>query len=232
MVHRKAAVLISGCHLQADLSGKNWETIAFGGNLPTLEGRVVKGLEQVLEFDAEKIILGTGASFRNSVIESLYTKRKALGRFESISKALGLSLEQKLFLKTKMQEAVLDKKSLNTKDEVRAAYQYCLENGISKLIVVSSSWHTFRAHKDVLDFRRELYLAGHKSLPDIIAVTAHDGTEDVAISEPPHRGDRPKGPIHKLVRRADSLGRKQGTGDMFCAEFETFLKSQEEKLKG
>lgn len=232
MVHSKVAILICGCHLQAVINGKNWETIAFGGDYPTLEGRVVKGLEQVVEFNASTIIFGTGASSHDNVVESLYTKKRTLRMLGSIAKVLRLTSEEKSFLKKRIQGSILDKKSMNTKSEVRAAYQYCFDKGISKLVVVSSSWHTLRAHKEALDFRREMQSAGYKHFTEIIAVASHDCTEDVAISEPPHRGDRPKGPIHKLVRRADSLGRKLGTGDAFCAELDAFLQSQEEKLKG
>ena len=70
----KVAVLIHGCHLQAE----EWERIVFGEK--ELSGRVTTGIEEAVRKKAVLIFLGTGASqHANGKKESEQTFSMTLG---------------------------------------------------------------------------------------------------------------------------------------------------------
>lgn len=212
------AVLIHGCHLQANLDDKGWAEIVLGAGEPDpLYGRVPMGLHVAFEYDADCIIFGTGASSYEGMSEAACTHNAALGYLSSLSSRYQRKLERLV------KGAVLLEDVKTTQEEVREAIDMCVRREYERLIIVSSPWHIPRCHAEALNEVERLRQWGVDFLPEIIAVGSHGPTEEVAISEPPHRGDRPNYPIHKLIRRADSLGRNDKTAAGFIEELQQLL---------
>ncbi|MBP6881349.1 MAG: YdcF family protein [Candidatus Pacebacteria bacterium] len=215
------AVLIHGCHLQAELNGKRWLEIVLGAGEPDqLCGRVPMGLQVAFEYDADCIMFGTGASSFHGVSEARCTYNAALGYQKTLSPQYQRRLED-LLCSAELFEGVK-----NTRQEVQEALSLCAERQYARLILVSSPWHIPRCHLEALTEAEQCRLQD-LHVPEIIAIGSHGPTEEVAISEPPHRGDRPIYPIHTLIRRADSLGRNTKTFSGFTGELRQLLEKWE-----
>ncbi len=202
---RKTAVLIHGCHLQADLNGKGWQEIVFGyfnPVSPTLEGRCTMGLKLAMDFGASKIILGTGASFENGIAEAEETRNCASREAFSIAQHIGYE-EQIAVLQSLIDSSHLDTVSQNTPQECAAALDYCMDNGYERLVIVSSAWHIPRCHSEMLRAVRVLCTQQDVLgvIPEIIAIGSLDDPDGVTFVEQAHRGDRKKDTLPGLVRR-------------------------------
>jgi len=229
---KESMVLVCGCHLQAKLGGKDWIEITFGASeYPTLEGRVVMALKAVVEQKANFLRFGTGASFKDGQSEAALTKVAARLFLPRIKEVLQLDDQQIDFLSGVLADATLDEESVNTRAEVESALVFCVTHKIERLIIVSSPWHIQRAYTYALELANEVRKVGNDEPPNIMPMASYGSTESIAISEPPHRGDRPVIPIHKLIRRADSLGRNTNTAQGFTDEFVLLLEKWEKFKK-
>jgi hypothetical protein len=225
---KSTMVLVCGCHVAADLEGKDWTGITFGDKeYPTLEGRVVMGLQTVVEQKAHFLRFGTGASSADGQSEAAITKAAARSFLPRITELLQLDEQQIDFLSGVLAYATLDEDSLNTCAEVKLAMVFCMVYRIDRLVIVSSPWHIQRAYTYALDLANQVRRDGNDEPPDIIPVASYGSTASIAISEPPHRGDRPKVPIHTFIRRADSLGRSTKTAEGFAGELQLLLEKWE-----
>jgi hypothetical protein len=230
---KRTAVLIHGCHLRANLNGQSWEEIVFGSNdpeYPTLVGRVVMGMLQVVRHRAEFVLFSTGASEKDGMKEAVYTHKETLPRLFAISCLLSFPKDDLDFLRLKIESAIIDDESQNTREECRRNLRLCSQKGIQRVILVSSPWHIERCFAEALEAVRTMGEEG-LVIPEILASASYGSTEGVVISEPPHRGDRPKVPIHKAVKRADRLGRNPSVASDFYKAFNEFLLGWEEKIK-
>lgn len=197
---KKTAVLIHGCHLQADQNGSPWEAIVWGldsDGLPTLRGRGTMGLKVAFDNDAELVIFSTGASERDGLKEGEYTRNWAMGHIDELAKMTGWhdmpeGLEQFIGVRGE-----LDLESQNTREECERNFRLCAEHGIERVFIVSSPWHIQRCHTEALKVA-EAMRAGGEDVPEIIAVASHGSTEGLVILEPLHRGDMPKTIWHLL----------------------------------
>lgn len=203
----RTAVLIHGCHLQANLAGKDWDRIVWGMDSsdptsnPTLEGRGTMGLHVAFHEDAELIIFSTGASERGGVLEGEFTYSKAAAYASSLKGVVGFRhCSKKIFLDWLKSHAELDLESQNTAEECERNFRSCAMRGIERVILVSSPWHIQRCHTEALKVAEKLRAEG-VAVPDIVAVASHGSTEGIVILEPPHRGDRPVTKWHLLGRR-------------------------------
>ncbi|MEK7101814.1 MAG: ElyC/SanA/YdcF family protein [Patescibacteria group bacterium] len=194
----KTAVLIHGCHLQAE----GWENIIWGNPEKGILGRVPKGIFEALKWNSDIMIFSTGASEKNGVKEGKYIFQYALQRLEEM---ISLIPDPTMDLRAFVQErARLELSSQNTREEVLASARLAHAEGIERLVLVSSPSHILRAHKDAisaLGSDPELrYLL--RNLYATASDTCFQGTtvEDVVIIEPPHRGDRPKNDLYKHAR--------------------------------
>lgn len=198
----RTAVLIHGCHLQADLNGKKWEDIVWGLDTcmrPTLSGRGTMGVKIAIEYGAELLIFSTGASERDGVKEGRYTYDFARSLGSALADAVGLADTNYLaqFLESKSE---LDLESQNTREECERNFRLCAASGIKRIILVSSAWHIERCHAEALNVAERMRETG-ETAPEILAVASHGSTQDLVVFEPPHRGDRPRTEFHMLGRR-------------------------------
>ncbi len=219
----KTGVLVHGCNLNAE----NWRYLAWG-NAPGELGRIPQGLLAALEFQAEVIVFGTGASrkkynFPGSIhtgsilLESEYTREflvthfDDLKRFESFAEACPVQSEvewnaQKQWL---LERIWLDTKSTNTLTELREAGEIFLRHGCKQVVQVSSPTHLIRALRDASvvyqqDVRFQQFQARLLAMP---SMTCYEGSTaaDVVVVEPPHRPDRHVVPTHRRIARMMTL---------------------------
>ncbi|HEX5774876.1 MAG TPA: ElyC/SanA/YdcF family protein [Candidatus Paceibacterota bacterium] len=195
---KRTAVLVHGCHLQADLNGKSWEDIVWGGDVPTLEGRGTMAAKIALECEAELIIFSTGASERDGLKEGAYTYEYVRQHTGAVADAIGVSGNR--LAAFMLDRAETDLESQNTREECARNFTICVARGIERVILVSSPWHIQRCHTEALKVADEMRRAG-KDVPELVAMASHGGTEGVVVLEPPHRGDRPKTRFHEVVPR-------------------------------
>ncbi len=192
----KVAVLIHGCHLQAE----EWENIVFGS--PGQLGRVPIGIEEALSKKAALIFWGSGASQTpNGQKESEYTYSEAIGpKLESLARVVN-TLPHEL-LHYLQQVSHIDLEAQNTTEEIKLATQECLVRGISELILISSPTHIARCLQEACKYR-----STHPSLAVTFYARASEtcfaGSTpgDVVIIEPPHRNDLPKVPFHRPAKK-------------------------------
>ena len=190
------AVLIQGCHLQAD----EWEEIVWGRPKEGVLGRVPRGLLEALRLDAKLIIFGTGGSERAGLKEGEWAlaiakeRIKTLPEFATIPDPVGWLSER----------AVLELDSMNTLEEVTFAGRIARKRGAERLTLVSSPTHILRAHKAALsafsaDENLRPLLHG---LSAVASDVSYAGTkvDDVLIIEPAHRPDRAQANFSETLR--------------------------------
>lgn len=196
------AVLIHGCHLQAE----GWEEIVWGDPRKGRLGRVPFGVLKAAEIKAQLVVFSTGASSKDGMLEGQYTyiyMKEHFGDLLAAGNITGPDISQ--FRQWLGQVAQLELTSQNTREEILASARMAHAAGIERLILVSSPEHIMRCHQAALSvlgaepelrhFLDELYpIAAHTHFKDA-------SVDDVVIIEPPHRGDMPKVPFHKTVRR-------------------------------
>lgn len=196
----RTAVLIHGCHLGA----QNWDDIVWGDPARGRLGRVPKGLIEALRWQAEAIIFSTGASQRDGVLEGEVTLRHALARIEQCRDIAVEHGSRDLDAAWLQSRAVMALNSTNTREEIVESAGICRRRGIGRLILVSSPTHIMRCHQAAIStFRADPAL--RPLMDNLYAVASHtcydDATEDdVAIVEPPHRGDLPNIGFHRTIK--------------------------------
>ena len=188
-------VLIHGCHLQAE----GWENIVWG-NPHGRRGRAPKGIAQALRHNAGLIYWGTGASQKDGLKESQYTFKYSLEHLDDFVKGRTEWADK---VSAYLHEvSLVDTVTQNTTEEITAALGECHRRGIQELYLVSSPTHIARCHQEAL----KVLAATGNAYQVLVYATASDtcfagsSPSDVVIVEPPHRGDRPKFPVHKHVR--------------------------------
>ncbi|CAM9177584.1 unnamed protein product, partial [Ectocarpus fasciculatus] len=142
----RTGVLIHGCHLGA----KRWRSIMWGDEQQQRLGRLPHGARLAWEESACVVVLGTGASERNGVLEGRYALEylkenwEKLGDFrEAFS---GVDLEQ---MRTAMQPLlVAEVRSQNTRQELLEAGRIFREKNCERIILVSSPTHLPRCLRD------------------------------------------------------------------------------------
>lgn len=187
MFKSNVGILIHGCHLQAE----GWENIVWGEPTRGVYGRVPKGLMQAQLHNADFIFWGTGASEKDGLKESAYTLRHTIQHAHELSMYNGFDpYEIESILNT---ISHVDLETQNTTEEIRAALGECHKRGVQELILVSSPSHIARCHQEAL----KILAASNNAHQVLVYATASDTcfanstAADVAIIEPPHRGDDP-----------------------------------------
>ena len=188
---KRTGVLIHGRHVKA----RGWEDIVWGNPAEGILGQVPKGLLLALAEDVSLIYWGTGASERDGLKESEYTFQYTLDHGDDLRVLPEFDIfnnwgEIGEWVKNR---SFIDKETQNTTQEVERAAKMCMEKGILRLYLVSSPSHIARCHMEAL----KLQAAGKISSDLEIMATAsqtpfaNSTLADVAIFEPPHRGDDP-----------------------------------------
>ncbi|CAN0061468.1 unnamed protein product [Ectocarpus sp. 6 AP-2014] len=142
----RTGVLIHGCHLGA----KRWRSIMWGDEQQQRLGRLPHGARLAWEESACVVVLGTGASERDGVLEGRYALEylkdnwEELGEFrEAFS---GVDLEQ---MRTAVQPLlVAEVRSQNTRQELLEAGCIFREKNCNRIILVSSPTHLPRCLRD------------------------------------------------------------------------------------
>ncbi|MBX3419478.1 MAG: YdcF family protein [Pirellulaceae bacterium] len=219
----KTGVLIHGCNLNAE----NWRYVAWG-NAPDQMGRVPQGLLAAWEFQADAIVMGTGASkkkytFPDSprtgeqlveadyTFEFLKTHLDDLLRFDQFSRTFsGSSAPDWESCKRWFVERIhLDTASSNTVTELQEAGQLFVERHIERVVLVSSPTHLIRVVRDATDIFQgdDRFAPFRDHLLAMPSATSYEGSSagDVVVVEPPHRPDRHVVPTHRRIARMMQL---------------------------
>ena len=222
---RRTGILVHGCHLFA----KGWEEIVWGIP-PTKLGRVPKGILIASLENANTVVFGTGASEKNGIREADITVEYMWEHFDQLSEFdefAGYDLGQ---LRRMMERVCfIDNQSQNTAEEIKWAGQIFLDQGVERVVLVSSPTHICRCLLLAIDtFSGDEFA----SIRDVCAVpsdTSYAGysVRDVVAFEPPHRGDLPAWPVHELVRRMPALFKKERMGE-FLDELDDLLRKYED----
>lgn len=192
------AILIHGCHLQAEA----WEDITFGDPQNGRLGRVPKGILEALKWNATTVVFSTGASERDGLKEGEYVYRETVKRSEQLAALAGMRAPD--FREWLEKVHILELTSQTTRQEIHASARLAKTRGESQIVLVSSPTHIMRCHQAALSvlgsdpelrfFLRDLYaVASDTSF-------ANSTVDDVVIIEPPHRGDMPKVPYHATAK--------------------------------
>ena len=207
-------ILVHGCHLQAT----GWESIIWGDESAQLLGRVPQAVLLAHREDANLVVFGTGGSIAadgtlegDFTLKYLFDNFHRLAAFEAFrSIDIGL-LEQKM--KTC---ARLELHSRNTMEELDLCGEMFAQAHIARVILVSSPTHLSRCLRDAswLYAKQKRPFRSHLFACPSDTSYAGCGPLDVAIIEPPHRGDRdqsfdaePELLLHRLVARFFQLPR-------------------------
>lgn len=222
-------VLIHGCHLQA----AGWEEVVWGRNTE-LMGRLPQGLLTAFEFNAQMIVIGSGASSRlfddqrssccgQILCEAEFTMETLRCRFQEMKqfpawKACGAGLPDDAWRRWErraLDATVLDVTSQTTIEELRHAGRLFADRGIQRVVLVSSPTHLPRVIRDATSiYQTDATCRGFRDR--ILAVpsqTNFAGTSpsDVMVLEPPHRPDR-KPQAMDSIRRLISEDKEDETG--------------------
>lgn len=192
----KVAVLIHGCHLQAE----EWENIVFGSS--DLLGRVPIGIEEAINKNAAMIFWGSGASQTpNGQKESEYTFSQAIGpKLVSLAKLSKITPHELLHYLQHI--SYIDLEAQNTTEEVALATKECLARGICELILISSPTHIARCLQEACKYKSthpSSAITYYARASETCFASSTPG--DVVIIEPPHRNDLPKVPFYRPAKK-------------------------------
>jgi hypothetical protein len=219
----KTAVLIHGRHLQT----QDWEKIVWGLDDHSL-GQVPVGILMAIQFQADLIYWGTGASQKQNLLESEYTYQYTLNRLAELEKIVAdqSKSEFPVSLSDYLQKvSFLDTQTQDTASEITHALEVCVARGIKRLILVSSPSHIARCHQEALKqkIKHNLDLTILATASSICF--ADSEVSDVVIVEPPHRGDMPLWQTYKYVRSIFIIMRQSNEiFEDFLNEFGQLLK--------
>ncbi|MDO8584070.1 MAG: hypothetical protein Q7R83_02730 [bacterium] len=216
------AVHIFGRHLEA----VDWAKHQFADFETKRLGAVAKALILAVNADADFISLGTGASGREGVPEAEYTRRYALAhldRLATLPQFNGIDIER---CRRFLTEACCEITSHNTTEEIAAISQMYLARGVRNVFAVTCPTHAPRCLRDLWEaWNRPEFRHFQDSFALITSDVPFTGSspKDVAILEPPHRGDNTSPPFYKLIPRIFKVPSDKRAE--FYSKLETMLRS-------
>ena len=219
----KTGVLVHGCNLFVE----NWRYVAWG-DPPHQLGRIPHGILTALEWGAEVIVFGTGASrkpfpfegspkYKQELAEAEYSLEYLklqfgnLQSFQPLVDRLGNLNERELEQVSSrvFDRLVLDLESTNTVEEIVQAGLVFRERGIEQVILVSSPTHIVRCLRDAtaIYLGDDRFQAFRHNLYASPSITSYEGASgsDVVVVEPPHRPGRHVVPTHRRIQRMMAL---------------------------
>lgn len=185
----ETAILVHGHHLET----ADWESVVWGDPVHGVYGNVPKGLVEALRFDADTIVMGTGASEKDGLTEGEYALKIARERIHEIPEFKDMAPEDaRAWLDARV---VTEPTAQNTPQEIIAGAQIARGRGAVRLIQVACRTHSPRAYKtaiSVLSANSDIRFF----LDNFYSVTSgskydNGDSDDVVVIEPPHRPDRP-----------------------------------------
>jgi hypothetical protein len=215
------AILIHGCHLQAN----GWHHVVWGDPANGVLGRIPKGIQEARKWNANTIVFSTGASEKGGLKEGEYAYNYAMDRVGELAHTLHMDAQS--LANWIERRVVLELTSKDTKTEVLESARIAKRRGDTTLLLVSSKSHIMRGLKEAISaLEKDAGLAHFlDNLYATAADTAYDGTtvDDVLILEPPHRVDRPGVPIYKNVLRINQVRRDAKRAALFNEELGRLL---------
>lgn len=189
-------ILIHGRHVEA----KAWESLVWGqaprklGALPMM---ILVALNRGPE-NIKTIVFGTGASEKEGLLESEYMKRYLLESFwrlddfEQIDNHDQLDSLSELYVGL-VPKIICETTSKNTVEEIAAAAKIFTEAGVTEVIQITSASHAPRCIKDAAVAAEQGLIPADQLWYVVRDQSTYAGMKagDVAIFEPPHRGDDP-----------------------------------------
>lgn len=177
----QSLVWVHGCFLQAI----GWNEIVIG--VDDKLGRAPYGLRLAVDVSAAMLVFSTGASNIDGEVECDYTHRMLAEWLETPS-ARKVFDSYALLAKARLlyQGARLDRISMNTAEEIRAAVALCRTNNCDTLWLVSSPGHMPRCLNEALKIEHvgiNIYAAPSETNAGGVI------PENTIIVEHPHRGD-------------------------------------------
>lgn len=198
-------VLIHGCHLEAE----DWYNIVWGDLQNNKYGRLPIGIITAIIERADKVIIGTGASTAKPLNkkEATYTRDHLIQQTNELihSEKFQSEIIDAGLMPENMQDWITNKIILDVNSEDTVSE---IKNAISqtrrKLILVTSPTHLPRCIKEAYVL---VNACNDKKLPTIYGTAsdtayANSTAADVAIIEPPHRGDMSKESLHLIAGMA------------------------------
>eukprot|EP00613_Pedinella_sp_CCMP2098_P030460 CAMPEP_0171724970 /NCGR_PEP_ID=MMETSP0991-20121206/24699_1 /TAXON_ID=483369 /ORGANISM="non described non described, Strain CCMP2098" /LENGTH=775 /DNA_ID=CAMNT_0012317987 /DNA_START=138 /DNA_END=2462 /DNA_ORIENTATION=- len=214
----KTAILVHGCHLDADC----WEDIVWGDPNTQKMGRLPHAIMMACLDRADLVVLGTGGSERGGVKEGAFTlkyMKRNLGRLlafdffrdpvfrrrmndgsyndygdATISNDEDVDDATFLNLLARRLDAicVCETESCNTVEELEQSCRLFQRANVERVVLVSSPTHMPRCLRDAAVVFGKLGfqpMGGYLASP---SATCYAGThaKDVCVIEPGHRGDR------------------------------------------
>lgn len=184
-----------------------------------------------------------GHQKKDNLPESEYTYNTALQHWRELAGLCEADLAggdpyESTFLPWLREVSFIDRETQNTTEEVLRCLELCVERGVGELTLVSAPFHIPRCIQQaqiVLEGLRDdpRYLKLARNLSAVSSDINPTGmqTSDVVIVEPMHRGDNPKVPFYKQVRRIFQFLRKPDLAFEFCSELEALTDRFEQRLK-
>lgn len=190
----RTAILIHGHFLPLSV----WKEVMWGKPKEGLWGVIPKGIQLAEREHAEFIFWCSGIPVQGGRNISPNALEFAVARAKELLECKGMA---DLTVSQLVQKSVLDEIVLNTHEEIASAAVEFKKRGIKRVFLVSPPKHIFRAHQEALEHQA----AGHLNNIEIFAVASdvnfpNTTVKEVAIIEPPHRGDQPLWQTHKYAR--------------------------------
>lgn len=232
------AILIHGRHVETD----GWEQVVLGSLARKQTGTLARGILEAYRQKADLIYFGTGASSKDGLFESEYTYQIARSHWRELAQLCGADdsgdMHVNPFFNWLTNVSFLDTESKNTAEEVRKCLALCVERRITQLTLVSAPFHIPRCMQQAQIVFEDLasdtpYQELRRNWFGVASDVNPTGmdTSDVVIVEPMHRGDNPKVPFYRQIRRIFQFLRNPELAFEFCDELEKFINKYEERLK-
>lgn len=237
----KIGILVHGRHLQAE----GWEKLVWGvpeeGRLGSLPMMVLIALTVGIE-NIGAVVFGTGASEKGGLKEAEYTKRyllknmSELGQFDKLAFHPRFQSRRDLVLLDGIcREIIPETQSKNTAEEIANAAKIFKNIGCGIIYQISCGSHIPRCTIERLKIAERGGIPADQLWLSVADDMTFSGSTagDVAIIEPPHRGDDPmiRAPkkAHEVVPKLfklSPLARTQFLSDLDVMLDERILSNQ------
>lgn len=223
----KTAVLIHGLHVESPL----WEHLVWGNPRNDESGRAACGIVEAANNYADLIFWGTGASQKDGLKESAYTKRLALSRLDHLVPYVHTFSSAASLRQYVESVSFVDIVTQNTAQEVRAALEKCREMGIEKLTLVSSQGHVPRCFRDARKAARAMGFPIRIYATDADTRYPDDDMNNSVIVEAAHRPDRAAPSFHREVSRVFKFYGNPALADGLANDLARLIDGYDQKHK-
>ena len=204
----------------------DWEQCMWGNPGANVYGRASQALRITKKYRNPVIFLGGGGVvYDDGVSCAEMTHQLILRRISEMYD------EDSCPRKTLDARLHVDTSTRDTKEEIKKAFELCLEKSIPEIILVSSPTHSARCLMEALALKE---LSGYAT--EVCTYPSHvnyksTSASDVVVIEPPHLPETPKVPFYRLVRRIVPFMKNRLRAESFAQELQTLIEKYEKKKK-